>query len=198
MLQDRFIPKTELTKRKRRTNDLDELLKNYPKIKDVIFDGSELPIKRPKRRQKQSYSGKKKHHTKKFQLGLDKKTKLIVALSYPKKGKIHDKKQMESIGWDDKLSDDVNRYGDLEYLGMDNWVIPDKKPKGEELTEEQKKGNRKISRERISVEHGIRGVKIFRRIGELITIKQDEFLFNALLAAANLYNFKRLMRQGIS
>lgn len=93
LLQDRFIPKTELTKHKKRTNDLDELLKDYPELKDVIFDGSELPIKRPKRRRKQSYSGKKKHHTKKFQLGLGKKTKLIVALSYPKKGNIQRARQ---------------------------------------------------------------------------------------------------------
>lgn len=139
LLQDRFIPKTELSKHKRRTNNLDELLKDYPELKDVIFDGSEMPIKRPQKRQKQPYSGKKKRHTKKFQLGVDKSNKPILALSPPQKGKIHDKKQLESTPWNDKLPDGINRWGDLGYIGMPGWIIPHKKPQGKELTKKQKR-----------------------------------------------------------
>jgi hypothetical protein len=200
LLTDRFIPKTEITKGKRRTNNLDELLEEFPELEDVIFDGTELTSKRPKKRQKQSYSGKKKRHTKKTVIALDKKTNIIVGVSPPKKGKVHDKKQLEQTSWDNKLSKDVNRYGDSGYQGMskDNWIIPHKKPRTKELTKQQKRYNKKLAKQRIFVEHGIRGMKIFRRIGETLTIKSDEFLFNVLLASANLYNFKRLMRQGIS
>lgn len=53
------------------------------------------------------------------------------------------------------------------------------------------------SKERIVVEHDIRGIKIFRRIGEIITIRSDELFSTTLLAAANLSNFKRLVRQGL-
>ena len=199
LLQDRFIPKIELTKKKRRSNDLDEFLKEYPELKDVIFDGTELPTHRPKRRQKQQYSGKKKRHTKKIQVALDKNTKLIIGLSPPVKGKMHDKKQLEKTGWDEKLPGHINRYGDVGYEGMpvETWQTPHKKPKGKQLTKQQKRQNRKFSKERIIVEHGIRGMKIFRRIGETIRTQSDEVLFTALLATANLYNFKRLVRQGI-
>lgn len=197
LLQDRFIPNTPLSKK--RINTLDELLKNFPELADVIFDGSEFPIQRPKRRQKQSYSGKKKRHTKKSQIALDKKTKLIIGVSPPQRGKIHDKKQLEKTGWDEKLSTSVGRYGDLGYYGMngEHWHLPHKKPKGGLLTRWQKTLNRRFAKERIVVEHGIRGIKIFRRIGEVITIKSDELFSAALLAAANLSNFKRLVRQGL-
>lgn len=197
LLQDRFIPVTELTRKKRRSNKLSDLLAEYPELTEAIFDGTELPTKRPKRRQKQSYSGKKKRHTKKVQLALDKNTKLLLAVSPLRKGRMHDKKQLESTGWDEKLSQSVERWGDLGYKGMPNWRTPHKKPRGQPLTKVQKRENKQFAKERIVVEHGIRGMKVFRRIGDVITQKTDEFLFTTVLAAANLYNFKRLVRQGL-
>lgn len=199
LLTDRFIPNTALNKNKKRTNNLDELLEDYPELEEIIVDGTELPINRPKKRQKQSYSGKKKRHTKKSVVARDKKRGLIVGVSPPKKGRVHDKKQLEQTGWDDKLPPEVDRYGDLGYIGMkgDNWHLPHKKPKGGELTKQQKRFNKKHSRKRIYVEHDIRGMKIFRRIGGLVTIKDNDFLYNILLASANLANFKVLVRQGI-
>lgn len=197
LLQDRFIPNTPLLKK--RINTMDELLNNFPELEDVIFDGSEFPVQRPKRRQKQSYSGKKKRHTKKSQIALDKKTKLIIGVSPPRRGKIHDKKQLEKTGWDKKLPTSIGRYGDLGYYGMkgEHWHLPRKKPKGGFLTRWQKTLNKRFAKERIVVEHGIRGIKIFRRIGEIITTKSDELFSTTLLAAANLSNFKRLVRQGL-
>ncbi|MDO8659370.1 MAG: transposase family protein [Candidatus Parcubacteria bacterium] len=199
LLLDRFIPKTALTKNKQRSNKLDDLLATFPELVDVIFDGTELPTERPKKRQKQQYSGKKKRHTKKVQIAIDKKSKLITAVSPPAKGKIHDKKQLERTGWDHKLSKKVKRFGDLGYQGMptDTWNIPHKKPHKQELTKKQKKENRKLSRQRIKVEHAIRGIKIFRRIGETIKTKSNELLLTSILVAANLYNFKVLVRQGL-
>ena len=198
-IQDRFIPGTALSKSKKRINTIDELLKEYPELEDVIFDGTEFPIKRPKKRQKQSYSGKKQRHTKKSQIALGKKTKLILAVSPPRQGKIHDKKQLEKTEWDKKVPEDVGRYGDFGYFGMKgkNWHTPHKKPRGGELTRNQKTENKRFAKARIVVEHGIRGLQIFRRIGETITQKTGEFFSTPLLAAANLYNFKRLVRQGL-
>lgn len=200
LLNDRFIPDTNLNKKKHRSNKLDDLLKDFPELKDVIFDGTEFPIKRPKKRQRSFYSGKKKRHTKKSQISIEKKTTLIIGVSPPEKGKIHDKKQLEKTGWDKKLSKNTKRRGDLGYLGMEgnDWVIPKKKPPKQELTEQEKRSNKQKAKERIYVEHAIRGMKIFRRIGETITVKSDSFLYNLLLASANLRNYKVLMRQGIS
>lgn len=47
LIQDRFIPNTPLLKK--RINTLDELLKHFPELQDVIFDGTEFPIQRPKK-----------------------------------------------------------------------------------------------------------------------------------------------------
>jgi len=198
LVQDRFIPITALTKGKKRINDLDELLRAYPELEDVIFDGTEFPIQRPKKRQRQSYSGKKKHHTKKSQLALDRKTKLVIGLSPPRKGKIHDKKHLERIDWDRRLPQKVKRRGDLGYIGMPKgtWIIPHKKPKGKELTQQQKRENKKLAKERIYVEHGIRRTKVFRRVGETINVS-DHLFSLSLLAATNLANFKWLVRQGL-
>lgn len=205
LIQDRFIPQTKLTARKKRINTLDELLEQYPEMEDVIFDGSEMPTKRPKKRQKQSYSGKKKRHTKKFQIAINKRDNLIIGVSPPKKGKIHDKKQLEQTGWNDKLPDDVNRWGDTAYLGLDpdindagSWIIPSKSSKKYGLSKEQRKSNKHISRERIKVEHAIGKMKVFRRISETLTAKTDEYLYSLVLATANLANYKTLMRQGLN
>lgn len=197
LIQDRFIPNTPLLGK--RINTLDELLKDFPELQDVIFDGTEFPIPRPKKQQQLSYSGKKKRHTKKSQVALDKKTKLIIGVSPPRRGKIHDKKQLEKTGWDEKLPTAIGRYGDLGYYGMkgEHWHLPHKKPKGSLLTRWQKTLNKRFAKERIVVEHGIRGIKIFRRIGEVITSKSDQLFSTTLLAVANLSNFKRLVRQGL-
>lgn len=200
LLEDRFIPKTDITKRKHRSNDLDDLLTDFPELEDVIFDGTEVPVPRPKRRQRRSYSGKKKRHTVKAQIaigrGKGRKRHLIVGVSPPAPGSIHDKPQLEGTGWDRKLSAGIIRRGDLGYQGMPGWVLPHKKPRGGELTRAQKRENKRISRKRIIVEHAIRTMKVFRRIGETITLKGKDRISAALLAAANLANYKTLVRQG--
>jgi len=53
------------------------------------------------------------------------------------------------------------KIGDKAYVGEDI-ETPKKKPKGGELTEEEKQRNREISGKRIDVEHSIRRVKGFK------------------------------------
>jgi len=197
--QDRFIPVTALTTRQKRTHSLDELLKDYPELTDAIFDGTALPIQRPKRRQKYAYSGKKKRHTKKSTVAADKRTHLFVGVSPPRKGRIHDKKQLEQTGWNRILPSSVRRWGDLGFVGMegDAWRLPHKKPKGRKLSQRKTRANLTHARERIVVEHGIRTIKVFRRVGESVKVKSDAVLYTLLSASANLANFKVLVRQGI-
>ena len=63
-------------------------------MQEVILDGTERPIQRPKnnKNQKKAYSGKKKRHTRK-NIYLVNKEKKILYLSPTKAGKIHDFKQ---------------------------------------------------------------------------------------------------------
>ena len=107
-----------------------------------FIDGTEQPINRPSKKNKKSYSGKKKRHTIKWQVTTrDGKNIDAVSKSYP--GKTHDKKIYDQT----KLQrpPDSKSVGDTGYLGT-TLTQPVKKPKGKKLTKPQKKYNRKISK----------------------------------------------------
>ena len=73
---------------------------------------------------------------------------------------------------------------------MSRLNIPQKKPKGKELTAEQKKANREISRTRVKVEHAIGKFKVFRIVKDQIRAYKDNFQDNAIFLACGLSNFK--------
>jgi len=83
--------------------------------------------------------------------------------------------------------------GDAGYQGLagehGNSQTPTKKPKGGELTKEQKRANRELARERIVVENVIRHLKIFRIVAEKYRNRRRRFglRFNLI---AGLYNFE--------
>lgn len=88
---------------------------------------------------------------------------------------------------------DKPRLGDKAYVGADPVVTtPHKKPKGGELTAEQKAENKEISSQRVYVEHGIRKIKAFR-------ILRDEYRHAAGLfpmvasAVVGLIQFARIV-----
>lgn len=62
-------------------------------MKEVIVDGTQRPISRPKdaEKQKENYSGKKKRCTRK-NIAASSKDKIILVLSRTTRGKTHDKK----------------------------------------------------------------------------------------------------------
>ena len=133
------------------------------KFSSLIIDASEQQIERPKKNQKDYYSGKKKRHTIKVQLIVCSITLQILSVLCCK-GSKHDIKLLKESGL--KIRDDIVKYLDLGYVGIHktyaNTVIPHKKPKNKELTNEQKKFNRNLSKQRIYVEHVNRRCKIFR------------------------------------
>ena len=148
-------------------------------IREMFFDGTERPINRPKRRQRQHYSGKKKRHTAKNQVVVVRKRKRpgrpakgaprqkrrqrIAAVSRTSRGKEHDKKVYDRSRT--LVPPNVRKTGDTGYQGT-GMETPVKKPRGGELTDRQKRGNARISRRRIAVEHGIGKMKIWRIAGE--------------------------------
>jgi len=147
----------------------DKIEMQEDELLEIFFDGTEQQINRPKKKQKQYYSGKKKKHTVKYQIVVakkkdTKKEKLrIISVSKKFKGKTHDKKMYDKT--DVKKPPGVKGKGDQGYVGTD-LEIPHKKPKNGELTTEQKKYNRKLSSERICVEHAIGKMKIWRILAE--------------------------------
>ena len=142
----------------------------------LFFDGTEQPINRPKSRQKKWYSGKKKRHTIKHQIVVARKRKKpgrsrkkqkrkvrIAAVSKAFTGKTHDKKMYERTRTVSPRH--IPRKGDTGYLGT-ALEIPWKKPKGGTLTSRQKHSNRRFSSQRVTVEHGIGKMKIWRMASE--------------------------------
>ncbi len=78
-----------------------------------------------------------------------------------------------------KLPDELKekpKLGDKAYLGAQKPTrIPQKKPKGGELSEAEKAANKQISQERIYVEHAIRKVKGFRVVRDEYRLAQGIF-----------------------
>ena len=68
--------------------------------------------------------------------------------------------------------------------------MPMKKPKGKELTPEQKENNRKISSFRILVEHAIGGVKKCRIVKERFRCHKFAFDDLVMLLACGLHNLR--------
>ena len=129
----------------------------------IIIDASEQQIERPKKNQKYYYSGKKKRHTIKAQLIVCSVTLQILSVLCCKGAK-HDIRLLKESNL--RIRDDITKYLDLGYIGIHetyaNTITPHKKSKKKELTDEQRKFNRNLSRERIYVEHVNCRCKIFR------------------------------------
>lgn len=130
----------------------------------VLIDSFETPIQRPSvnARQTRAYSGKKKCHTTKTQVATD-ATGDILDIDAGHRGPKADIRLYEESQVQEQYPN-AEKVGDKAYHSHDHpeLVTPYKKPKGGELTPEQRAENRKIAQERIYVEHGIRRIKAFR------------------------------------
>jgi len=90
------------------------------------------------------------------------------------------------------LPKEVECLADSGYQGLLDWHensrTPIKKPKGGELTEEQKQFNKELAKERVVIEHVIRHLKIFRILAERYRNRRRRFMLRVNLIAG-LYNF---------
>ena len=143
-------------------------------IRELFFDATERAIPRPTRRQRRFYSGKKRRHTLKHQVVVVRKRKApgragqrrrvrIAAVSRAFPGRTHDKKVYDATGA--VCPRGVRRTGDTAYLGT-GLCTPRRRPPKGQLTARQKAGNRRVSRRRIVVEHGIGKMKVWRIAAE--------------------------------
>lgn len=168
------LPK-KVHQRARRLRTLDEVEEWFPGFK-AFLDATEQEIPRPKNRRKRKthYSGKKKRHTVKTQIMVN-ENGLIVHRTRHARGSKHD---YALFKWcHPSLPDEVRVGFDRGYVGIQkdypeiNSEVPFKRRspgrgkrgvKAKELTNEQKKFNRKLSKERVVVEHTISRLKKFR------------------------------------
>ena len=181
---------------KRKVRDLKELLELIPEIKEVLVDGTERPIQRPKnaKKQKEKYSGKKKRHTVKNLVVSDRK-KRILYLSPTVSGKTHDLSLFKSERLANGIPKGKNVRLDNGFQGIENnfpnlkIYMPRRKPRGKPFTETQKNRNRQISRIRVLVENAIGGVKRLRSLTDVYRNKRKDFEDKIMALGAGLWNF---------
>ena len=167
-----------------------EILKKYEKT--IIVDVTESPIERPKRKQKDYFSGKKGFHTVKTEIRVE-LLNLMILQTVCGKGREHD----FNIHRKKLINGDFEILADKGYQGISGLYkkarSPHKKPKGRLLTKEQKRLNRELSRDRIRVEHVIRRLKIFKILSLRYRNRRKRFHLRFNLISA-IYNFELLSR----
>ena len=180
---------------------LETILKANPEDKYGI-DGTERRIIRPtdNKIQKEFYSGKKKAHTVKNILIGRLTDKTVSYLSQTYEGKRHDKKIVDDEA--PVIPEGISLYQDTGFQGYEPEGVvtfqPQKKPKGKELTPEQKEENRLISKVRVLIEHVISGVKRCRIVKDIFRNTVDLYDDLVMEVACGLHNFRVHCRHSYS
>lgn len=169
------------------------LLEKKEEGRYIIIDVAESPIERPqkkgvKNKQKHHYSGKKKRHTLKTQYIISDELEIIATSFAP--GRRHDfglYKQSDTHLAKDMLMRADSGSQDLQKLHT-NTVLPKKATKKRPLSKENKKHNHDHSSLRISVEHTIRRMKVFRITKETDRNRRKRFglRVNLIVAKVNM------------
>lgn len=186
--------KRKLVLPQRKISSPEEFERLYPEVREVFADGIERSIQRSKNKKKQqkNYSGKKKQHTRKSVIVSDKDRRVLV-LTKQKSGRRHDKRLADKESIFENLPEDVDAYGDTAFNGENrvhkSVYIPQKKPRGRPLTEDEKEMNKLISSYRVIVEHAIGGIKRYRCISEKLRNKKASIDDTFLLLTAGLWNY---------
>jgi hypothetical protein len=177
----------------RKAADVEQILVECPGL-EFIIDGTERPIQRPKdpQRQREYYSGKKKRHTLKNIVITDKHTKKVKALGRTQKGKRHDKAAADDEAY--RFPNGSRLWKDTGFQGYEpeqtTTYQPKKKPRGGELTADEKAQNKAISSERIGVEHSIGGVKIYHIVRDIYRNHRKAFEDLVMETACGLFNLR--------
>ena len=192
------LPK-KLYKRTRRSRTIDEVEEEYFPGFKAFIDSSEQEIPRPKnkRRRKSYYSGKKKKHTIKTQYMVNGEG-LILHKTEHKKGRKHDYEIFKNNHPITPIQ--VENVFDLGYMGVKNdfptvkSVLPfRKKRKKGELSNEEKKHNRKHSKLRVIVEHTVSRIKKYGIMGARFRNRLGRYDRTSDIVSG-LVNFRIMMR----
>ncbi len=156
-------------------------------LKTVLIDASEQPVEHQKK-SRLSYSGKKKCFTQKVQIIADVETGEILSSNFCD-GRTHDFRLFKESGT--AVQPHVLILADAGCQGISkinkNSRTPFKRKKGCPLSEEEKKESRDLSKQRITVEHIFRKLKIFRIFRETYRNRRKRFglRFNLIAACCN-------------
>ncbi|HET7344382.1 MAG TPA: transposase family protein [Nitrososphaeraceae archaeon] len=192
------LPK-KLYKRTRRLRTIDEVEEYFPGFKAFI-DSSEQEIPRPtknKRKRKSYYSGKKKKHTTVKTQYMVNSEGLVLHNTEHKKGRKHDYDVYKNNHPVTPLQ--VENVFDLGYIGVKNdyptvkYVLPVRKKRKSELSDGEKRYNRKHSKLRVIVEHTVSRIKKFGIMGTKFRNRLGRY-DHASDIVSGLVNFRIIMR----
>lgn len=141
---------------------LDDLLRETPALA-VLVDTYEQRVQRHKERDEADrwYSGKKKAHTVKTQVGIDERDGRIVDVPPSVPGPTADIVVLKGSGLLPRLPPGVGICGDLAYVGVNDLepgvrgATPRRKPRGQPRPVDDGAYNRAFARRRVGVGHGI-------------------------------------------
>ena len=178
----------------RKIESYDEFIINFPETDEVYIDGTERPTQRSSDNevQKEHFSGKKKGHTHK-NLILSDAIRRVLVLGDTEPGKNHDYGMFKRLN--PQIPPFVVNWVDLGFQGIEKdfpsleVVIPNKKPRGEELTVEQKAENTMVARVRILSEHAIGGIKRLKAVTDTFRNRIKHFADSFMLFGCGLWNF---------
>ncbi len=149
-----------------------------------------LQLRDRKKKQRNYYSGKKKRHTLKTQVVVNKLTAEIVCICNSP-GKMHDFRLFKESGA--HVNPEATIAADSGYQGLQklhlNTELPKKRSKKNPLSKMDKKKNREIASKRVLNENVIGVVKRFKIIAEKYRNRRKRFnlRFNLI---AGIYNFE--------
>ena len=156
-------------------------------------DGTERRIQRPKdsAQQKSHYSGKKKCHTVKNVVLVDKQL-IIEFLSPTHPGTVHDKRIADATPY--PLPHGSHLLQDLGFLAftLEGVIIemPTKKPRGGQLTPEQKEANRALAQRRVAIEHVNSSIKRCRILKDVCRLLRSGARDQVMEICCALHNFR--------
>lgn len=190
--------KRKLVLPKRKIHSIEEFIEAFPEIKDVLLDGTDRRVQRPKvaKRQKKLYSGKQKTTTRKNIIVADPNQKILI-LSPTKSGRRHDKRLLEKAGLH-HIPPDVAAWVDTGFQGLQrmhaNTQIPKKRRKDRPLTDEERANNKVIGSIRVAVEHTIAGVKRLQSTKQVYRNHLPNLDDTFMLLACGLWNYHLSMK----
>jgi len=152
-----------------RRPDLADLLAELPELA-VIVDTFEQRVQRPRVRAEADtyYSGKKKQHTLKTQVAIERASKKIVDIPPSVRGPTADLTLLKASGLGERLADAVDLLGDLAYVGIGDLhprgATPRRKPRGKPRPEADIVYNTEFARRRVPVEHTIGRLRAYQAL----------------------------------
>ena len=155
---------------RKRRRKLSDLLRDTPDLA-VVIDSFEQRVQRPRDREAADglYSGKKKAHTLKSQVGVDEETGRLVDVADSGPGPMADITLLEQSALMKRLPDGVGAIGDLAYVGIDKLgagAAPRRKPRGQPRPPDDVAYNTAFSKRRIVVEHTIGRLRRYQSLAQ--------------------------------